>query len=130
MRSRRSTSRTTISSAPRRYLFGGLYIGLQLPLSARDQRVWDWNGRLDGPDAPGSWGGHAVDIVGYDEAGLTAVTWGELQRLTWGFWDRYCDECYCIVSADFLSGAGTTPEGLDLAALESDLRLVTAAGAS
>ncbi|HEY4347421.1 MAG TPA: hypothetical protein VGM80_07515 [Gaiellaceae bacterium] len=106
------------------YLFGGLYIGLQLPLSAQDQGVWDWNGRLDGPDEPGSWGGHAVNVVGYDDSGLTAVTWGTLQRLTWGFWDRYCDEAYCIVSVDFLSD-GKTPAGLDLAALERDLRLVT-----
>ena len=106
------------------YLFGGLYIGLQMPLSAQDQRVWDWAGSLDGPDAPGSWGGHAADIVGYDESGLTAVTWGMLQRLTWSFWDRYCDEAYCIVSTDFLSG-GRTPAGFDLDALQHDLRLVT-----
>jgi hypothetical protein len=107
------------------YLFGGVYIGLQLPLSAADQDVWDWTGGLHGPDAPGSWGGHAVDIVAYDEAGLTAVTWGALQRLTWEFWDRYCDECWCIVSTDFLNGDGDTPEGFDLAALQADLRLVT-----
>jgi hypothetical protein len=106
------------------YLFGGLYIGLQMPLSAQYQDVWDWNGRLDGPDAPGSWGGHAVDIVGYDDAGLTCVTWGSLQKLTWAFWDRYTDECWCLVSEDFMSG-GKTPEGFDLAALEADLQLVT-----
>jgi hypothetical protein len=106
------------------YLFGGLFIGLQMPLSAQEQSVWDWEGSLDGPDAPGSWGGHAVDIVGYDEAGLTAVTWGMLQRLTWSFWDRYCDEAYCILSTDFLSG-GRTPAGFDLEALQRDLRLVT-----
>src|SRR4051794_26748380 len=53
------------------YLFGGLYIGLQLPLRAQDQAVWDWTGRLDGPDAPNSWGGHAVNVVGYDDAALT-----------------------------------------------------------
>jgi hypothetical protein len=110
-------------------LFGGLYIGLQLPLSAQDQDVWDWNGRLDGPDAPGSWGGHAVDVVGYDETALTVVTWGMLQRLTWQFWDRYCDEVWCIVSVDFLSG-GKSPAGLDLAALERDLRLVSGQAAS
>lgn len=106
------------------WLFGGLYIGLQMPLSAQDQDVWDWNGRLDGPDAPGSWGGHAVDVVAYDDAGLTCVTWGVLQKLTWAFWDRYCDECWCLVSTDFMSG-GKTPEGFDLAALEQDLQLVT-----
>jgi hypothetical protein len=108
-------------------LFGGAYIGLQLPLTARDQQLWDWTARLDGPAAPGSWGGHAVDVVGYDDAGLTVVTWGALQRLTWSFWDRYCDEAYAVLSIDFLAG-GKSPQGLDLAALRRDLRLVSADG--
>jgi hypothetical protein len=107
------------------YLFGGLYIGLQLPETAQDQAVWDWTNRLDGPAAPGSWGGHAVDVVAYDDTGLTVVTWGRLQRLTWQFWEHYCDEAYCIISADFLK-RGISPEGFDLAALQDDLRLVTA----
>ncbi|HUK45908.1 MAG TPA: hypothetical protein VLV28_11490 [Gaiellaceae bacterium] len=106
------------------YLFGGLLIGVQLPLRAVDQDVWDWTGRLDGPDAPGSWGGHAVDVVGYDDAGLTSVTWGALKRLTWSFWDRYCDEAWCAIGADFLEN-GRSPEGFDLPALEHDLQLVT-----
>jgi hypothetical protein len=106
------------------YLFGGLFIGLQMPLRAIGAEVWDWTGRLDGPDAPGSWGGHAVDIVAYDETGLTAVSWGALQRLTWSFWDRYCDEAWCVLSTDFLTG-GQSPEGFDLATLQHDLGLVT-----
>jgi hypothetical protein len=107
------------------YLFGGLYIGLQLPLRAQDQAVWDWTGRLDGPDAPGSWGGHAVNVVAYDAAGLTIVTWGALQRMTWSFWQRYCDEAWAIISPDFLAD-GRSPEGFDIAALQHDLELVTA----
>jgi hypothetical protein len=109
------------------YLFGGLYIGLQLPLTVQSQPVWNWTGRLDGPARPGSWGGHAVDVVGYDEAGLTTVTWGRLQAMTWSFWDRYCDEAYCILSVDFLND-GQAPNGFDLEALERDLALVTAGG--
>jgi hypothetical protein len=105
-------------------LFGGVYIGLQLPLTAQDQQVWDWTGRLDGPAAPGSWGGHAVDVVGYDDERLTIVTWGTLQELTWSFWDRYCDEAYAVLSPDYLAH-GRSPEGLDLAALRRDLQLVT-----
>jgi hypothetical protein len=31
------------------YLFGGLYIGLELPLTAQEQSVWDWTHSLDGP---------------------------------------------------------------------------------
>jgi hypothetical protein len=107
------------------WLFGGLYIGLQMPLTAHAQPVWDWTGSLAGPARPGSWGGHAVDVVRYDRNGLTVVTWGRLQELTWSFWNRYCDEAYCILSDDFLQ-KGNAPNGFDLAALEADLALVTA----
>jgi hypothetical protein len=107
------------------WLFGGLYIGLQLPLSARDQAVWDWRGSLSGADRPGSWGGHAVDVVRYNANVLTVVTWGRLQAMTWSFWDRYCDEAYCILSRDFLEG-DRAPNGFDLDALRRDLALVTA----
>jgi len=106
------------------WLFGGVYIGLQLPLSAADEPVWDWTGRLDGPDAPGSWGGHAVDVVAYDGFGLTVVSWGSTRRMTWSFWDRYCDEAWCAVTPDFLA-AGRSPEGFDLQGLLHDLRVVT-----
>ena len=107
------------------WLFGGLYIGLQLPLTAREQEVWDWTGSLAGDARPGSWGGHAVDVVGYDANGLVVVTWGRLKQMTWSFWDRYCDEAYCILSDDFLD-AGKAPNGFDLASLKADLALVTA----
>jgi hypothetical protein len=107
------------------WLFGGLYVGFQMPLTATAQAVWDWTGSLAGPARPGSWGGHAVDVVRYDRDGMTVVTWGRLQQLTWSFWDRYCDEAYCILSDDFLE-KGNAPNGFDLAALEADLALVTA----
>ena len=107
------------------WLFGGLYIGLQLPLTAQAQEVWDWTGSLSGDALPGSWGGHAVDVVAYDATALTVVTWGRLKQMTWSFWDRYCDEAYSILSQDFLD-AGRAPNGFDLAALRADLALVTA----
>jgi hypothetical protein len=107
------------------WLFGGLYIGLQLPLTAQQQDVWDWTGSLAGDAKPGSWGGHAVDVVAYDGRGVTVVTWGRLKQMTWEFWDRYCDEAYAILSEDFLAG-GKAPNGFDLAALKADLALVTA----
>jgi hypothetical protein len=107
------------------YLFGGLYIGLQLPVTAQGQDVWDWTGSLKGPAEPGSWGGHAVDVVGYSSDGLTVITWGASKQLTWAFWDRYCEESYCILSPDFLKG-DKAPNGFDLAALNADLALVTA----
>lgn len=105
------------------YLCGGLYVGIALPLTAQTQpTVWDVVGDgHTGPSAPGSWGGHAIDIVGYDAAGLIGVTWGALIRITWRFVDVYFEEAYAIVSKDFLGSTGETPAGLDLGALEADV---------
>ena len=107
------------------YLFGGLYIGIALPLTAQTQEVWDWTKSLTGHAAPGSWGGHAVDVVDYGPNDLTVVTWGAVKLMTWAFWDRYVDEAYCILSPDYLK-AGEAPNGFDLATLQEDLALVTA----
>jgi hypothetical protein len=105
------------------WLFGGVYIGLQLPVSAQGRHTWEWSGSLTGPDRPGSWGGHAVDVVRYTAETLTVVTWGRLQEMTWSFWDRYCDEAYALLSRDFLDH-GRAPNGFDLEALRADLALV------
>lgn len=97
-------------------LLGGAYIGLSLPVTAQRQKVWDVVGDgKTGDSAPGSWGGHAVNVIGYDKTGPTIVTWGAPLKMTWAFWDAYVEEAYAIVSPDRVSGA------LDLAALEADL---------
>jgi hypothetical protein len=99
-------------------LFGCAYIGVELPVSAQDQKIWDV---VSGPDGdPGSWGGHAIVLVDYDAAGLTCVTWGQLQRMSWAWLQKYCDEAYAIISADFRS-----PQGFDKEALAADLAAVS-----
>jgi len=104
------------------FLFGGLYLGIALPLSAQSQRVWDVpHSGAHGKGSPGSWGGHAVPAVAYDARGITVVTWGALKRMTWGFFRAYCDESYGIVSADWVNGERAAPNGFDLAALQADL---------
>ncbi|HWY22526.1 MAG TPA: hypothetical protein VNX26_14970 [Candidatus Acidoferrum sp.] len=111
------------------WIFGGCYIGVALPKSAQAQtsskQTWSVPPQGTGGDgAPGSWGGHAVPVVAYDSRGLTVVTWGALQTMTWGFWAAYCDEAYAILSPDFLSKKGgktATPTGFDLAQLQADL---------
>jgi hypothetical protein len=105
------------------YIFEGCYIGLQLPISAQGQQIWAVPPQgTSGPGAPGSWGGHAVPVVGYDARGLTVVTWGQLLRMTWPFWEAYCDEAYAIISNDYLDKSKKTPSGFDLAALQADLK--------
>lgn len=106
------------------YLFGGTYIGVQLPLSAQGQASWSVVGNgISGDSAPGSWGGHAVCVVGYDAGGLWVVTWGQLLYMTWAFWNAYCDEAYAVFSTDMLA-AGRSPQGFDLAALQAYLAQV------
>lgn len=106
-------------------IFGNCYIGLALPVTAQTQRVWAVPpGGPAGQGAPGSWGGHAVPVVAYDPRELTVVTWGALKRMTWGFWEAYCDEAYALLSDDFLT-AEKTPAGIDLVTLEADLHQVT-----
>lgn len=78
----------------------GIQVGLQLPLSAHAQlgkEPWDI---VPGPDgSPGTWGGHAVYVPGYNETGPICVTWGSKQQMTWEFWDRCCDEAYFVTDA-------------------------------
>lgn len=103
-------------------LFGGAYIGLQLPLSAENQTVWSVPpGGATGKGAWGSWESHAVPIVAYDTRTLTVVTWGKLHKMTWQFWDTYCDEAYTILSPDFIGPGGKSPSGVNLEQLGVDL---------
>ncbi len=105
-------------------LFGGCYIGLNLPVSAQRQSVWSvpWGGP-HGAGQPGSWGGHAVPIVGYGPTDLIVVTWGQLKRMTWKFLDTYCEESYAVLSTEWLN-QNKSPNGFDLVALQNDLKLL------
>ncbi len=108
------------------YVFEGCYIGVQLPNSAQaqTQNHQPWSVPPGGPTGdgkPGSWGGHAIPVVAYDSRGVTVVTWGALQTMTWTFWEAYCDEAYAILSPDYLNAKHQAPQGFSLAQLQEDL---------
>jgi hypothetical protein len=108
------------------YIFEGCYIGVQLPISAQaqTQNHQPWSVPPGGPSGdgkPGSWGGHAVPVVAYDARGVTVVTWGALQVMTWTFWEAYCDEAYSLLSKDYLNGKKQAPQGFSMNALQEDL---------
>jgi hypothetical protein len=60
-------------------------------------------------------------VVAYDARGVTVVTWGALQTMTWTFWEAYCDEAYAILSNDYLDDKQQAPQGFDLQQLQADL---------
>jgi hypothetical protein len=101
--------------------FGGLNIGVALPVSAQAQTggVWDVT---TGPDAQaGSWGGHCIPVVGYTSRTLWVVTWGALQAMTWNFLRTYCDEAYVFLSKQWIGAAGVSPSNLAWGQLDADL---------
>ncbi len=105
-------------------LFGNIYIGLALPVSAQGQQAWTV--AAGGPDAggdnePGSWGGHCVPIMAASPHSLTCITWGQRLKMSHNFFKDYCDEAYAVLSTDWIEHTGQAPSGFNLAALQADL---------
>jgi len=108
-------------------IFGGVAIGLRLPIGAQRYEVWRAPKRQFrfGRWAPNSWGGHYVPVVDYDQELLTCITWGVEKKLSWNFLEAYCDEAYVQISEDWTNDAGKAPNGFDMAGLNSALQLIT-----
>jgi hypothetical protein len=105
--------------------FGGCYLGIELPLTAQTQDVWEVVSAT-GDGAPGSWGGHCVIVVAYDEHYATVVTWGKLLKASWAFLQAYLGEAYALLSYNWLANSGISPPGLNMAALQAELQSITA----
>lgn len=108
------------------HVFGALYLGVALPLSAQRQDVWDVGprGTRGHGFRPGSWGGHALLWSGYARgvAGhLDLVTWGEVKPCTPGWLRAYGDEGYVALPRDLAIAAGIDHDKLidDVNALRS-----------
>jgi hypothetical protein len=103
--------------------FGAVYTGLSVPQSAMDQldrgEPWTVAGRSR------ILGGHCVPIGAYDPDTFTCVTWGQTQRMDVGFYQRYFDEVAVPIDLDWMRANGTSPAGLDVAALNADYERLT-----
>lgn len=97
------------------YLFGGVYMGFQVSSKC----VEEFNARK--PWTPGNliYSGHAVHVVGYDDAGVNVLTWGSTQRGMWSWWDNSVDEAYAILPPE--AGEGVFAPGFDFERLKKDL---------
>lgn len=80
------------------HLLGGVNFGMSVYESDIAQfkagEMWDLTG-IDGSKL----GGHGVYLhaYSYDSEGITCMTWGKCQKMTWAFWDARVDEAYGIV---------------------------------
>ncbi|MHB1957027.1 MAG: hypothetical protein ACYCOU_25200, partial [Sulfobacillus sp.] len=100
-------------------LFGGMYCGLAFPNSAFSQNVWSLVA-----DDGGLAGGHCVTACGYDATGPKVISWGRVYSVTWGFWLKYFNEGYALISPEWINKNGQSPTGLDMAQLNQDLALI------
>ncbi len=96
-------------------LFGGVYLGFQVQQNC----IQEFNDHQ--PWTPGTLlnEGHAVYAVGYDQTGVTVLTWGNTQQGTWDWWDECVDEAYAILPPE-AKNPSFAP-GYNLAQLQTDL---------
>lgn len=99
------------------YLFSGVGIGIQFPSSAMTQfnAGKPWTVTKSAIE-----GGHYIPAVGYDSKYIYVVTWGKVQKMTWGFYKKYADEALAYLSLEFLLD-GKNLEGFNLSQLQGDL---------
>lgn len=107
------------------YLFGGCYVGLNLPKSAEKQynttKKWTIPRDREKTDAKkGSWVGHMVLVVGYRNEELRIITWGREMIMTIDFWEAYSEESYAVFSESFIRNE-KTPTGIDVDILHNDI---------
>lgn len=101
------------------YLFKALAIGVSLPKSAMDAFLngKDWVVA----DDYNILGGHDIPCVGYDADGMTCITWGKYQRMSWAWYATYCHEAQARLYADHIDpGATVDPNGFNWDQLEAD----------
>lgn len=103
------------------WLFGGCYVGVQLPQSAPQQFESGQPWTVEPGDSIE--GGHCIFFAGYSPEYLYAITWGAVQPVTAAWWQTYGEEAWCVMPHQFDISA-KTPTGIDVASLRADLALI------
>lgn len=102
--------------------YGGCYLGIECPASAQEQfsagEPWTY---VEGSEIEG---GHCVVALGYGpNGGLHIASWGKVVVMEASFMAHYLDEAWCVLPRQMVEARGDSL-GLDLAALEADLKRV------
>jgi hypothetical protein len=103
-------------------MFGGVYIGAGMPVTAQHPGPWVGPAVPGGGDQqPYSWGGHCMWVPKYDRLGVGFITWGDRQEADWQWWLDYVDEAYVLLSSDWVDGSKPAPSGFDIDGLRAAL---------
>jgi hypothetical protein len=105
------------------YVFGGAYIGIQVPSYIMQVPAGGSWSLTPGADKTIE-GGHAIPVVGYGSRGVTILSWGTSYTFNYQFWADNCDEAYAVVDPLWIEESGVSPGDLELQELISDLAAV------
>jgi hypothetical protein len=106
--------------------YGFAYVGINVTdamMNACQGSVWQpWTqAMLSSPID----GGHCIILVGYDDAYLYGITWGGVQKITYGAWHGMSDEAWAVITGTQVS-ANSDGRGVNLAALKADISKLSA----
>ena len=104
------------------YLFGGVYLGLEMPNNADQQFENNEPWHLTIPRAPIA-GGHCVIATGCNRDGINLITWGKETTMTWDFWDTYGSEAHVAIPEVFVEADHGPLHNFDILQLQTDLKL-------
>jgi hypothetical protein len=102
---------------------GVAYIGFNVPqyIMPKGQpplSLWDVNAGADNTII----GGHAAVLAGYNASGARVISWGQYYTMTWAFFERFADEAYALIDADWVASTGRSPAGLSMQKLEQAMQ--------
>ena len=95
------------------FLLGGIFLGFQLPDTARDQFLLEKRWQTPG-SRPGTWGGQLVYAKKFDNEHFYGTVWGSQVQITNDFISKYCDECWAVLNS---TGRWRFDTGFDIPAL-------------
>jgi len=104
------------------YLFGGVYLGVELPSNAEEQFEKHESWHLTIPRGRPV-GGHCIVGSGYNREGVNVITWGEETVATWDWMDKYCSEAYVVIPQAFVEADHGPIYKIDIETLQADLKL-------
>lgn len=107
-------------------LFGALMVGVNFAASAMEQFDADQPWTVVANDG-GNEGGHAIHLGAYSttEKDTRCVTWAKVQTIGDDWWAKYVEEAWIVISPEWLSASGVSPEGIDLEGLGADFAVLT-----
>ena len=103
------------------YLFGSVYLGVEMPANADEQfeahQPWHLTGRDESIV-----GGHCVVATGCNRFGMDIITWGAPESMTWGWWNEYGTEAWVVIPEIFIELDHGPVWNINIQALQEDLK--------